>query len=497
MRYTSTLLTLLITLILLPTLTPTYSNSHLGSYCYVHSGKLTLVLNVLADIDLWVKQNIDKICNFTKDIALKVIDLLGINETIYLNVTIIPFKYAHKIGLRSPILFTENGVIVVYEPYELRWRILHPNITRDRENLEHILYRIADAIDMYIINKYIAPWHPGEVTWKLAEGLNTYLLLNTLPIKILEVELVGGIHRYICYLISHGIFMPLKKLLTPHTPFQRAYLDEVIDFVCWLIEKYGIKKYIKLYMLMHTKPSIECLKEVYGLSLDELEKQWLSYLREKYRDFEDYPPLFILLALTNTTIVYDDSYPLREAAQLLKATIVIDFIYAYAANNTVSAKPYSKVSDLSKLLEKHNVIVITLSNSSLFKSLMVILGSDYIGYCSNGFRFLGKCYSNVSDVLILITKSNYGKALGVVVGNDVESLTKYLRRYPIPTISPGASGFLYTNNTIHIILPLTLKYWIRGKMEVLVPKTHYGMQVVLAALTVLIIITYVIMKKRK
>ena len=350
---------------------------------------------------------------------------------------------------------------------------------------------------MYIINKYIAPWHLGEVTWKLAEGLNTYLLLNTLPIKILEVELVGELHRYVCYLISHGIFMPLKKLLTPHTPFRRAYLDEAIDFVYWLIERYSIEKYIKLYALMHIKPSIKCFKEVYGLSLDELEKQWLSYLRERYGGFEDYPPLFILLALTNTTIVYDDNYPLKEAAQLLKATIVINFIYAYVANNTINIKPYFKVEDLFKLLEKRNVIVITLSNSSLFKSLVNILGSNYIGYCSNGFRFLGRCYSNRSDILILITKSSYGRALGVVLGNDVESLTKYLKRYPIPTISPGASGFLYTNNTVHIILPLTMKYWIRGGRGVLAPKIHYGMQIVLAALTVLIIVTYVIVKRRK
>ena len=496
MRYTSVLLAPLIMLILLPALVPIYSNVHSDSYCYVHSGKLTLVLNVSSDADPWVKHNINRICNFTKDIASKVIDLLGINEPVYLNVTVISFKYAYRIGLRSPILFTKNGVIVVYEPYELRWHILHPNITKYQENLEHILYRIADGINMYIINKYVAPWYPGEVTWKLAEGLNTYFILNTLPIKIIEIELLG-LHRYIYYLISHGIFMPLKKVLDPHTLFQRAYFEEAISFTYWLIEEYSIKKYIKLYVLMHAKPSIDCFKEVYGLSLDELEKQWLSYLRERYGDFEDYQPSFELLALTNTTIVYDDSYSLSEAAQLLKATIVINFVYSHVANNTVYIKPYSKVGDLSKLLKKHNVIVITLSNSSTFKNLVNILRGDYIGYCSDGFRFLDKCYSNRSDVLILITKSNYGGALGIILGNDVESLTNYLRRFLIPTITPEASGCLYTNNTVYIILPLTMKYWVKSKMGTLAPKMHYSTQVMLAALTVLIIVTYVIMKRRK
>ena len=108
--------------------------------------------------------------------------------------------------------------------------------------------------------------------------------------------------------------------------------------------------------------------------------------------------------------------------------------------------PSTSVNDLANLLLRSNVLVITLSNTSLFRSAVKLMEGNYVGYCSNGFRFLDRCYTNASGMLTLVTNTNQTKALGIIIGNNATTITKYIEKRPIFTLDDYASA-AYTQIT--------------------------------------------------
>lgn len=479
--------------ILLPLL---LSMIHVGSLHSVRDENVSIVLSFPDNVDPWVKRNADRIHSLIEDMVSKAVRILGIKGNVSINITILPPWYVEKLGRKQwPVYLTETGVIEFYIPYEQRAHIFYHNITVDYENLNHLLSGIADAVNIYLVVNHISHWC-NELTRRMAEGLNLYLILNTLPTGNLEMKLTGYPHEFTVYMIDHGVYAPIKELFTRYSGSVEVYRWEFESFTYWLIDKYGVGKYIELYKLMCGKPSIEYFKDVYGLSLDELEQLWLKHIKEEHIYDEDYEPPFILLALENTTIIYDDNYPLEEIAQLIKTTMLLKYTSMYSTNNRIVVKPYSKVKEnLMEIIKKNNTLVITVTQSPLFKTITRILGEDNIGYCEKGFKFINKCYTSKNDALVLITHTKHGKALGVIIGNNANALARYIEKHQVPTTHPLASGCLYTNNSRYIIFPLALKHIETSQQT---PETYnYYVIILVIAVLALTILTYIKIKHKR
>ncbi len=436
--------------------------NHAGrAYEVRQEGNVKVIIHLTTGADPWLKHNVVRIHNLAEELVSKIVKMLDIKGDVSINITIYSIEYFRELGKRRYVPYfpeiTENGVAVIYVPYKLRYHVFDSNVTEDYENLNHLFLMISDAVDLYFIRNYISPSF-NDVAANFREGLNLYLAMKTLPVEPIEFELNGYPNEPVLYLFDHNADIPLKEAFSGLIAGGLAYRAEIESFAYWLINNYGLSKYLKLYKLMCWSPSIKYFKEVYGLGLDELEGEWLNYLRSNYRYPSDYEPFYKYLALTNTTIVYDGDYPqLREAAQLIKSVMLFDYTYSYPLNNSIVIESSTEVDDLANLLLRSNVLVITLSNTSLFRSAVKLMEGNYVGYCSNGFRFLNKCYTNASDMLTLVTNTNQTKALGIITGNNATTITKYIEKHPVFTLGDYASGCLYTNNSVYVIYPLTLQ----------------------------------------
>jgi len=470
---------------------------HAGSaYEVRQEGDVKVIIHLINVTDPWLKHNVARIHNLTEELVSKVVKILDIKGDVSINITIYSIEY-FRIFKRRYVryfpLITEKGVAVIYVPYKLRYHIFDRNVTEDYENLDDLLFVISDAVNVYFIRNYISPSF-NDVAANFREGLNLYLTMKTFPVEDIDLELSGYPNEPVLYLFDHNADISLKEALSGSTAGDLVYRAEIESFAYWLINSYGLSKYLKLYKLMCRSPSIKYFKEVYGLGLDELEGEWLNYLRSNYRYPSDYEPFYKYLALTNTTIVYDASYPqLREAARLIRDAMLFNYAYSYPLNNSIVIEPSTEVDDLPNLLLRSNVLVITLSNTSLFRSAVKLMEGNYVGYCSNGFRFLSKCYTNASDMLTLITNTNQSNALGIITGNNAATITKYIEKCPVFTFSDYASGCLYTNNSLYVIYPLTFQ-----KMKPARPnQVHYLMPVVIIILVLLAIaLTYLVMRRK-
>ncbi len=470
--------------------------THAGSaYEVRQEGNVEIIIYLTAGAGPWLKHNVARIHNLVEELVSKIVKILDIKGDVSINITIYSIEYFREPGKRRYVPYfpeiTENGVAVIYVPYKLRYHIFGMNVTEDYENLNYLFLRISDAVNVYFIRNYISPSF-NDVAANFREGLNLYLTMKTLPVEAIELEMSGYPNEPVLYLFDHNADIPLKEAFSRLTAGGLAYRAEIESFAYWLINNYGLSKYLKLYKLMCRSPSIKYFKEVYGLGLDKLEEEWLNYLRSNYRYPSDYEPFYKYLALTNTTIVYDSSYPqLREAAQLIKNVMLFNYAYLYPLNNSIVIEPSAEAGDLANLLLRSNVLVITLSNTSLFRSAVKLMEGNYVGYCSNGFRLLNKCYTNSSDMLTLITNTNQAKALGIITGNNATTIIKYIKKHPIFTLDDYASGYLYINNSVYIIYPLTLQ-----KIKAARPnQVHYLMYVAIIILTLLTIaLTYLVMR---
>ncbi len=471
---------------------------HAGSaYEVRQESNVKVIIHLTTSADPWLKHNVARIHNLAEEMVSKIVKILNIKGNVSINITIYSIEYFREPGKPLYVSYfpeiTKNGVAVIYVPYKLRYHVFDTNVTEDYENLNYLFLKISDAVNLYFIRNYISPSF-NDVAVNFREGLNLYLMMKTLPVEAIELELNGYPNEPVLYLFDHNADIPLKEAFSGLTAVGLAYRAEIESFAYWLINNYGLSKYLKLYKLMCRSPSIKYFKEVYGLDLDELEGEWLNYLGSNYRYPSDYEPFYKYLALTNTTIVYDGNYPqLREAAQQIKSVMLFDYAYSYPLNNSIVIEPSTEVDDLANLLLRSNVLVITLSNISLFRSAVKLMEGNYVGYCSNGFRFLNKCYTNASDMLTLITNTNQTKALGIITGNNATTITKYIGKRPVFTLDDYASGCLYTNNSVYIIYPLTLQ-----KTKTVRPnQVHYLEPITIIFLALLTIaLTYLVVRRK-
>jgi len=250
-----------------------------------------------------------------------------------------------------------------------------------------------------------------------------------------------------------GYYEPIKNVIEKFK-YYRPYGWEVFSFGCWLIEKYGVRKYVKLYKAIALNGSLNVFKDVYGLNLDELEKEWLKFLNEKYGS-EKFTKTFVLtLSASNPIIIYDDTVAdfesLAHTFSLKLKKVSEEFFGIMPWENNITLIAYSeiKVSSSSSLLSNHNVIVISLSNSTVFKEISKEQKISLLDTCNRGFKFLGKCYSLSNDMLFIVTTSKHDKLLGFFIGNSVENMKKYVN---LMFINPFSKGNIYVNSTVYVL----------------------------------------------
>lgn len=109
-------------------------------------------------------------------------------------------------------------------------------------------------------------------------------------------------------MINLGFYKSLKEALLKYRTHARSYSWEVDSFAAWLIEEYGVEKFIELYKSVQNFTDTSVFEKIYGLSLKNLEKQWIIFLRENFGRTMFTKYILIALAAKNPVIICDDSY---------------------------------------------------------------------------------------------------------------------------------------------------------------------------------------------
>jgi len=266
-------------------------------------------------------------------------------------------------------------------------------------------------------------------------------------------------------MINLGYFKPLSYVIRRFKHY-RPYGWEVFSFGCWLIEKYGSDKYIELYKGIISNRSLSVFKEVYEATLNDLEREWLDFLKKNYSFTESFTRNTILiLAVRRPVIIYDDSF-----ANLKGVAIKVHEVLKKVAERNFEIKPwkynitllpYSLIKDrLPSIFREHDAVIVSLSNSTLFKESSKFSRNNYLMPCKEGFTFMDKCYVSENDTVFLVGSSKYGKLLGFFIGNSVYSMEKDL---PILLTYSYGSGGCHINSTFFIIFPIAEHVEIKRK----------------------------------
>ena len=298
-------------------------------------------------------------------------------------------------------------------------------------------------------------------------------------------------HELTASMKNIGYYIPLEKAIFEFRPYERMYYTwERNSFALWLIEKYGIEKYIQLYKSIINTPKLQVFKIIYGEDLKSLEEKWLNYLDEKYSHLKYTELSLAVLLVENVTIIYDDKEPLlRNVAENIR-DLAVNYrriLKGMKAYTRPPMFPYSKIGNLEKMLENQNLVTIATVNSTLFRESISTLKIPLIRLCRAGFMFLNSCCTSANDSLVLIAYSKYGGKIGIIVGNSVESVLKLAGRYGKPPMHPLARGILCVNGSEFMILPNQLLEEWQIEYEKFIPLWF----VIVFAIMALTIILYI------
>jgi hypothetical protein len=187
-----------------------------------------------------------------------------------------------KIVLRSEndISFAKKNEIVLYNTLGDHYLLPH--------ELTHTLLGFGD----FKQNEFNAQY--GYLT---QEGLAVYLQEKFSPEKIVFPTNGLEIHSIMKYIIAEKQNIPLKELASNSTCYKyfnspnQGNADQLLwksyihsgSFVKYLIERYGKNKFLQVY---NTPDFISKVNQIYNKSLEELEKEWISYIRQNVKDLD-------------------------------------------------------------------------------------------------------------------------------------------------------------------------------------------------------------------
>ncbi len=371
-----------------------------GEYI-VFEGK-NVSLRVHKDVDLWVKENNKNILAILDNNVERIFSILGLSKE-RINVTIVPMELGAKLGIRyEPFLITDNGVIIAYAPLKARGAQV---LSLDNESLMsmgYLLGWVIDAIDIYFILNNIGYWY-SDASFGLMEALK---MVNTIPQGYLVLKkTLKYPHGFTASMINIGYYKPISKAIFEYRVHARSYAWEVDSFGYWLIEKYGVNRFIELYRLIAQNPNEQLFEKIYGKDLNELENEWLSYLKEKYNGTVFTKNTVAVFSTKNLVVIYDE--PLEDVAKSSKDILTKMSFNLFELRPNVTL--YSSVqigSTLENVLENNDVLIITITSSKVFNEV-IKLSKVNIGACNHGFVFLSKCYTSNNDVLFIVEPNKY------------------------------------------------------------------------------------------
>lgn len=95
------------------------------------------------------------------------------------------------------------------------------------------------------------------------------------------------------YLIEQDRYIPISELTTNSSSLLNVYEYPLIgwvgyieagSFTSFLLDEYGKEKYMKIY----DQPNLNnVIEEIYGKSVEELEKEWLAFIDQEKHRLED------------------------------------------------------------------------------------------------------------------------------------------------------------------------------------------------------------------
>ncbi len=222
---------------------------------------------------------------------------------------------------------------------DFHWRRIKGFVEEEYRRFREVFGFTQPAMDRMIY--YLVPCPVGEVVWddRFGTGLDpvknkTYVIYNLYQRSLdqpnvgfllfyrlwgyappLLAEGAGGYfslsHHSTKKLIKDNKFIPLVNLKVAQdyrSQPQPAAFEEACSFVRFLITEYGTDKFKGLYQQATDLTFDQVLERTYGMSLSELENQWLSFLdghkdvkadfyhlaavRMSYRHFDEAQELF-------------------------------------------------------------------------------------------------------------------------------------------------------------------------------------------------------------
>jgi len=421
-------------------------------------------LQVHDDVDEWVIANTKQLCKLIDNVTGNIIDALEVNITGKINITIISPTLGKKLGVkRIPFLLTDRGIILVFTPYERRGALPFPiedKPVEDKDllNMNYVLGWIIDGITIYLLLNNVSYWH-NDAAFGLMEALITYFLLKIMPSKyIVTHKLLKYPHGFTASMINLGYYKPLEEAIINYRSYARSYAWEVDSFGYWIIEKYGVRKFIAAYKLLAENATSQVFKEIYGVNLSELEREWLEYLKSKYGEERFTKTTILYLASSNPVIIYDDTYSDLEQASYEMKNILANLAYNFLeTKTTIKVMAYSQVKKrFDELLRSHNVLILTLSNTTMFDNIIKAMKHKYLKKCNEGFSFDGikNCLPSKNDILMLVDETYNGKIAGVIVGNSIEAIKN--NSSLLLRLHPFSMGSCYIRKKLYVIFPSTL-----------------------------------------
>ena len=453
---------------------PITATDNYGFY-RVYEGEYVLIY-IHSSVDNWVKENSEEVFKLIDDVVGKILSTLELKEySRKVNITIISLTLGEKLGIRrEPFLITDSGVILGFAPYEVRGAQPFLVENEDIVNMGYLLGWVVDSVTIYLLINNIGYWH-NDAAFGLMEALISYFMSNTIPLKYsIASKLLKYPHGFTASMINLGYYKPLKEAIIHYRAEARSYAWEVDSFSFWIIKKYGVEKFITTYKLIAENPIPQVFKDVYGVSLEELERDWLAFLKKSYGNETFTKTTVVVLASRNPLIIYDDSYKqLKNVAEDIKY-ILEGFAYRFfEIEADIRVVPFSQVKDsIDNVLRENNVLAVTYSKSTAFYNTVRYSKCRYIDICNNGFSFVRECHTSNSDTVFVIDETHYDTILGIIVGNNVTLITN--KASLLVKIHPFSIGGCYIKGKLYVVFPHVIplakkkpSVMVRG--EILVP----------------------------